>query len=118
MASHGLWTYLLRNAKKRARRRDQRMTLTLPQVKAILARGRCCYCGTPVGSRAGKTAEDSATLDVLDPGAGYVWENTVLACHSCNTRKGDWTPRELRELARRIEDVAAAHAASCANTVA
>ncbi|MBX6766219.1 MAG: HNH endonuclease [Actinomadura rubrobrunea] len=49
-------------------------------------RGLCGYCG-----RRGNT------IDHVVPqsrGGGDTWDNTVLACSSCNNRKGDRTPAE------------------------
>ena len=49
--------------------------------------GRCGYCGS---ARAG-------TVDHIVPrsrGGATDWENTVLACGPCNTRKRDRTPVE------------------------
>jgi 5-methylcytosine-specific restriction endonuclease McrA len=49
-------------------------------------RGLCGYCG-------GR----GNTVDHIVPqsrGGGTTWENTVLACGACNTRKRDRTPAE------------------------
>lgn len=58
--------------------------------KAILARDsyRCQYCG-----RRGI----KMTVDHVSPrrlGGTFAWDNLVCACHACNAKKGDRTPRE------------------------
>jgi 5-methylcytosine-specific restriction endonuclease McrA len=48
--------------------------------------GLCAYCG-----------RSANTVDHVVPrsrGGGTTWENTVLACGSCNNRKRDRTPAE------------------------
>lgn len=57
--------------------------------KNILKRdgNRCQYCGT----------HDDLTIDHVIPrsrGGADTWENLVTACHRCNHRKGNRTPRE------------------------
>jgi len=52
----------------------------------------CQYCGTQPGN-------DELTIDhVLPRSRGGVssWENCVLACYECNSRKADRTPTEAR----------------------
>jgi 5-methylcytosine-specific restriction endonuclease McrA len=49
-------------------------------------RGLCGYCGMRAN-----------TVDHVVPqsrGGGTTWENTILACGSCNSRKRDRTPAE------------------------
>ncbi len=51
---------------------------------------RCQYCGI-------KPAHDDMTVDHVIPrsrGGKSVWENVVLACTSCNTKKGNQFPGE------------------------
>ena len=57
--------------------------------KNILRRdgNRCQYCGT----------HEDLTIDHVVPrsrGGADTWENLVTACHRCNHRKGNRTPRE------------------------
>lgn len=49
--------------------------------------GRCQYCGTT----------KNLTIDHIIPtsrNGETTWANCVLCCHSCNSRKGQRTPRE------------------------
>ena len=60
----------------------------------LLARdnGECQYCGIELARR-------DSTIDHVIPrsqGGLTTWENVVLACHSCNRRKGGRTPKEAR----------------------
>lgn len=60
--------------------------------KAVLARDSwtCQYCGE---------RKPSMTIDHVIPrsrGGQSVWENIVAACGSCNRRKGDRLPEEIR----------------------
>jgi 5-methylcytosine-specific restriction endonuclease McrA len=60
--------------------------------KAVLARDdwRCQYCGTE---------KPGLTVDHVIPrsrGGESVWENIVAACASCNRRKGNRMPHEIR----------------------
>lgn len=72
-------------------------------VKRVLfARDKyeCQYCGTSV-------TRSSGTIDHVKPRAAFVregrpssdahtWDNVVVACVKCNTKKGDRLPRECR----------------------
>lgn len=52
----------------------------------------CQYCGQSFPYR-------QLTLDHINPvsrGGGKYWENLVAACHSCNHKKSNRTPREAR----------------------
>lgn len=51
---------------------------------------RCQYCG-------GQPALRELTIDHVLPrsrGGGSTWQNLVIACGTCNRRKGDRTPQE------------------------
>lgn len=52
----------------------------------------CQYCGL-------RLANDRLTIDHILPvsrGGATDWDNCVLACHRCNGRKADRTPREAK----------------------
>lgn len=51
-------------------------------------RGVCQWCR----NRAGETVDH---VIPTSRGGGNIWENVVLACKSCNNRKGDRLPEEL-----------------------
>ena len=60
--------------------------------KAVLARDSwtCQYCGS---------SKPGLTVDHVIPrsrGGESIWENIVAACPSCNRRKGNRLPREIR----------------------
>lgn len=53
--------------------------------------GRCQYCGRGVGAK-------EFTLEHVTPrsrGGRTTWDNVIVACPSCNTRKGDRLPAEV-----------------------
>ena len=59
--------------------------------REILKRDRhqCQYCGS----------KKNLTIDHVIPrslGGKHCWENVVIACQSCNSRKGDRTPERAR----------------------
>jgi hypothetical protein len=70
----------------------------------IIARDRCCfYCGEDFVDEHGKllpNKADIATVDHLWP-AGRLGSNSptnlVAACHSCNSKRGDFLPAEYAE---------------------
>ena len=69
--------------------------LVLPlSRRTLLARDQytCQYCGDTPGRA-------ELTMDHVVPrsrGGSTDWENVVIACRSCNQRKGNRTPREAR----------------------
>ena len=57
--------------------------------REVLRRDRhqCQYCGS----------HKNLTLDRVIPrskGGSHTWDNVVIACNSCNSRKGDRTPQQ------------------------
>lgn len=53
----------------------------------------CRYCGMIV-SWVDKRSPGGATYDHVDPAAGTVVENVVIACRGCNSKKGERTPEQ------------------------
>ena len=56
---------------------------------------RCQYCGRPLIFDAPFSSLDEATTDHIqaqDAGGKDTWDNLILCCRSCNSRKG---PRSL-----------------------
>ena len=52
--------------------------------------GTCQYCGT-------KVTRELAELEHVMPrsrGGATTWENCVVSCHDCNSKKGNKTPHE------------------------
>ncbi|TIV98867.1 MAG: HNH endonuclease [Mesorhizobium sp.] len=67
-----------------------------PQLRAILREkqgGRCCYCLTKLRVSFGNRMQpDSETIEHLnrrEEGGGNERDNIALACHACNTGRGD-----------------------------
>jgi len=70
-----------------------------PELRALLRKkqgGRCCYCGIKMRiSFSNRMRHDSETLEHLNrraDGGGNNRGNIALACHECNTNRGniDW----------------------------
>lgn len=60
--------------------------------------GRCGYCGAALGQR-------EATIDHIIPksqGGKTTWENVVLACQKCNSKKDNKTPHQA-EMTLRVK---------------
>ncbi len=79
--------------------RIPRQVTMAPTRRSVLMRDNhtCQYCGT-------SGAQASLTLDHLLPrsrGGQTTWENVVIACRTCNMRKGDRTPEEAGMALRR-----------------
>ena len=92
------------DAKRRARAKGVPCTIDAAYVRTLLDAGWvCAYCETPVGSYVGGARPLSVSLDRLIPELGYVPGNVVLACHACNSVKGEHTPESLRAWADKIE---------------
>ena len=52
--------------------------------------GKCSYCGKAISMK-------EATIDHIFPksqGGQTTWENVALACHKCNCRKDNRTPKQ------------------------
>ena len=57
--------------------------------------GRCCWCGNPFPLS--KLTRDHAIPRSL--GGSTDWDNIVLACERCNSRRGDSLPDKPLEFA-------------------
>lgn len=68
--------------------------------------GLCAYCG-----RRGNSVDH---IVPISRGGGSSWENTVLACSSCNNRKRDRTPAEAGMSLRITPRVPTWHELCCA----
>ena len=61
-------------------------------------KGECQYCGHAVSIR-------SFTFDHVTPisqGGKTTWENIVVACHACNQKKSDHTPKQAHMALRTV----------------
>jgi 5-methylcytosine-specific restriction endonuclease McrA len=81
----------------RKRRREQIIvqndqTITPDYIVSIFAKAKSCpYCGKKMSDVSGNT-KDVKTLDHLIPikkGGLHSRHNTIVCCHSCNSRKAD-----------------------------
>ncbi|MBA3678508.1 MAG: hypothetical protein H0W74_14090 [Sphingosinicella sp.] len=96
---------LVYDARRRARARGIPFDITHGEVQEIISSWTCTYCGTLVGTFAGGLRPQSATLDRLVPELGYVKGNVCLACHACNSAKGEHTLQSLRAWADKLEGI-------------
>lgn len=96
---------LFQHARSRAREKGLPFTLTPAAVEDALRTCGwvCAYCDAPVGSFPGPVRPRSATLDRLVPAVGYTPANIVIACHQCNSAKGEHTSGVLRLWADKID---------------
>ncbi|MDH3412443.1 MAG: hypothetical protein OER87_07520 [Gammaproteobacteria bacterium] len=79
---------LYRRIKYRASKKGMEFDITLPECYDL---GPCEYCGG-----------ESTGFDRVDSGKGYVPENIVCACGTCNTMKMRMTTEEFLTHIRRI----------------
>jgi len=79
-----------KSAKRRARLAAVENTLTKAEVDLLLEwqRGLCFYCGQQFLSKDGRRIYRRDHVKPLLYGGPTTIENTVLACVSCNTKKG------------------------------
>jgi 5-methylcytosine-specific restriction endonuclease McrA len=68
----------------------------------------CMYCGTPMDftERGRRQSRTRATVEHIIPiakGGSHTWDNTALACASCNSTKGAKTPEEFAAYLERMD---------------
>lgn len=98
------WDHLLEAKGKDdpiARKREQRrkaLNRNKPLVAQIRQRDQdlCRYCGHPTIDSSGpnKRAARVRQLDHVDPWGDNTFDNVVVSCRTCNSRKKDRTPEE------------------------
>lgn len=72
----------------------------------------CQYCGETLRRKGGNLTVHDLTIDHVYPkskGGPRSWENLVLACMSCNQRKGNRTPQEAKMVLRTSPRVPQTH---------
>jgi len=81
---------LLNNARNRAKRLRVPCTLTVADVRGLLAPMRCTATGLPLTRNTGGGHSDalSPSLDRIVPALGYVPGNVRLVCHRFNALRG------------------------------
>lgn len=81
-------------ANKRAGWSRKKQLHDSPELKAAVRRrdgDRCRYCGATVRWN-DRRGERGGTYDHIDPEGANTFENLVVACRGCNSRKGARTP--------------------------
>lgn len=94
---HGLFN----QARQRAKRYGVPCTLTLMDVRAILAPMRCSATGLPLAHSKGQPSALSPSIDRIEPARGYVPGNIRLVCQRFNVlRKDDHVSHDFRHALR------------------
>lgn len=81
---------VIRFVTKRIRRKRRRFLRFNRKNVWLRDKGRCCYCNV-------KVSANEFTYDHVVPrtqGGKTTWENIVVACLPCNTKKGGRTPQQ------------------------
>ena len=96
----------MRDARKRAKAAGVPGTLTLADVRAILAPMRCSVTGLPLMRiTRGAAGPLSPSIDRLVPEQGYTRENTRLVCQAFNRlRKADGVEHDTTHAHRAIAE--------------
>jgi len=79
---------ILDAARTRGKRYGVPCTLTLADVRELLAPMRCSATGLPLAHATGKASALSPSLDRIVPALGYVPGNVRLVCHRFNMLRG------------------------------
>jgi 5-methylcytosine-specific restriction endonuclease McrA len=99
---------LVSNYRIGARERNLEFSLTHEECGALFL-ADCHYCSAPPSQtvRFGHKNQYSMLyngIDRIDNNRGYVAENCVSCCKTCNSAKGTLTPAEFRAWAKRLVD--------------
>lgn len=82
-------SFVWQECKANARERSYKLTLTIDQVMELCSK-TCYYCGSPPRLRPTKIVYGGVTangIDRKDSSIGYVPENCVPCCSTCNVMK-------------------------------
>ena len=95
------WAFsALARCQERAKARGTPCTITVEHIIELLpADGRCPVFRTPLQYGGGKRVSDSASVDEVRHGEGYVPGNIVVVSHRANIAKNDLSIDELCRLA-------------------
>ena len=93
--------YTVSRLKKRAIRLNLPFDLMdhLDELNERFRRGVCELTGLPIRRAKGGTQWDSASLDRIDPKAGYVYSNVRIVCFGMNAALGHWGEQVFRRIA-------------------
>ena len=80
---------MLYGTRQRAKRYGVPCTLTLADVRALLAPMRCGATGLPLRHATGKADALSPSIDRIEPARGYVPGNVRLVCQRFNMLRRD-----------------------------
>ena len=88
-------TNMKNNAQRRAERQGVYCSL---RREDVVIPERCPVCERKLNLGGGQIA-NRPCLDLIVPGKPFTGNNVWVLCHTCDRRKADSTPQELRELA-------------------
>lgn len=81
-----------------AKKRELQFSLTLNEYKNLIS-NLCYYCGDVTLGKA-----QGIGLDRIDNNKGYILNNVLPCCGSCNIHKGiDWTVDEMKSAIRAVK---------------
>lgn len=89
---HDFFVYNVAGAAVKAERNQDRLRRNLysdPEMLREVRRrdaGRCRYCGQRTEQK-DRRSDRGQQFDIVDPAAGHVLANVVIACRGCNNRK-------------------------------
>jgi hypothetical protein len=98
--ANGRARHLLKQAKRRARDKDQKFTLTLDRIVQALERGKCEVTGIDfwLGSSGDFQNHPLApSADKIDPRGEYTDENVQIVCQWYNVAKGQSNDEQMLE---------------------
>lgn len=90
----------LQHIRESAGRRGIKVTLTVDDVAAVLAKTSCAICGATFDGGAHRLS-----FDRIDALAGYTRRNVRAACVTCNATKGRTVDKKQRALLHRSMDI-------------
>lgn len=91
---------------KRARRDNKIFDLTLDQFQTLVT-GTCIYCGVKPRldpKDRNMSHKDLLGIDRVDSAQGYVVDNCVSCCKTCNYAKAEQTVQEFKDWVKRVNN--------------
>lgn len=90
-------------ARSRAKKGGYLSDITAEYLHTISDFLKCRVCQQEFHIRDGYQNGRTPSLDKINPDLGYVRGNVMVICCSCNRRKNNQTPQQMRELANALE---------------